>query len=73
MKALGSVARFAPWIGGDTFTLADIVAANTIPLATMVTQKLCDIDLMAELPAIGDWMARVNDRDSMKQINADRA
>ena len=50
-----------------------IVAANTIPLATMVTQKLCDIDLMAELPAIGDWMARVNDRDSMKQINADRA
>ena len=73
IKALGSVARFAPWIGGDTFTLADIVAANTIPLATMVAQKLCDIDLMAELPAIGDWMARVNDRDSMKQINADRA
>ena len=57
---------------GRYVTLADIVAANTIPLATMVTQKLCDID-SAELPAIGDWMARVNDRDSMKQINADRA
>lgn len=73
MKSLGTIASFDPWIGGDTFTLADIVAANTIPLATMVTQKLCDIDLMVELPQAAEWLARVNERDSMKQINADRA
>ena len=73
IRALGAIASFDPWIGGDTFTLADIVAANTIPLATMVAKKLCNIDLTAELPRAAEWMARINDRDSMKQINADRA
>ncbi|MAV27978.1 MAG: glutathione S-transferase [Gammaproteobacteria bacterium] len=73
IRALGAIASFDPWIGGDTFTLADIVAANTIPLATMVAKKLCNIDLTAELPGAAEWMARINDRDSMKQINADRA
>ena len=73
MQSLRQLAVFEPWIGGNTFTLADIVAANTIPLASMVLKKLCDIDLMAELPEAQDWLNLVNERDSAKQIAADRA
>ena len=72
MQSLGRLATFDPWIGGSTFTLADIVAANTIPLAATVAKTLCDIDLAAELPAASDWMARVAERDSSKRIVADK-
>jgi len=73
MQSLGKLAVFDPWIGGENFTLADIVAANTIPLANNVLSKLCDIDLMTELPdQANDWLARVNERDSAKQIAADK-
>ncbi|MDA1300512.1 MAG: glutathione S-transferase family protein [Proteobacteria bacterium] len=72
MKSLGRLASFDPWIGGSTFTLADIVAANTIPLAAMVMQTLCNMDLMAELPAVGEWMGRVAERDSSKKVAADK-
>ena len=68
----GPLPAFDPWIGGNTFTLADIVASNTIPLATMMLKKLCDIDLMAELPEAQDWLNLVNEQDSAKQIAADR-
>ncbi len=72
MQSFRHLAVFDPWIGGNTFTLADIVASNTIPLATMVLKKLCDIDLMAELPEAQDWLNLVNERDSARQIAADR-
>ena len=72
MKSLGLLASFDPWIGGGTFTLADIVAANTIPLACMVAEKLCDIDLMSELPEAKAWLERVNERDSAKRIAAEK-
>ena len=70
MQSLRHLTAFDPWIGGNTFTLADIVASNTIPLATMVLKKLCDIDLMAEIPEAQDWLNLVNERDSAKQIAA---
>ena len=38
----------------------------------MVLKKLCDIDLMAEIPEAQDWLNLVNERDSAKQIAADR-
>lgn len=72
MKSLGRLASFDPWIGGSTFNLADIVAANTIPLACMVAEKLCGIDLMSELPGVQAWLERVNDRDSAKRIAAEK-
>lgn len=72
MRSLRRLAVFNPWIGGNTFTLADIVASNTIPLATMVLKKLCDLDLMTELPEAREWLNLVNERDSAKRIAADR-
>jgi glutathione S-transferase len=72
MKSLGRLVSFDPWISGSTFNLADIVAANTIPLACMVAEKLCGIDLMSELPGAQAWLERVNDRDSAKRIAAER-
>jgi glutathione S-transferase len=73
MKSLGRLTSFDPWIGGSTFTLADIVAGNTIPLACMVAQKLCDIDLMSELPEAQAWLDRVNERESAKRIAAEKS
>ena len=72
MQSLRQLTAFDPWIGGNTFTIADIIAANTIPLSSMVLKKLCDIDLIAELPGAQDWLNLVNERDSAKRIAADR-
>jgi glutathione S-transferase len=73
MKSLGRLTSFDPWIGGSTFTLADIVAGNTIPLACMVAQTLCDIDLMSELPEAQAWLERINERESAKRIAAEKS
>ena len=68
VQSLGRIATFDPWVGGAEFTLADIVVANTVPLATMVTQKQCGIELMAELPGLAEYMARVGERPASKRV-----
>lgn len=72
VKSLGRLATFDPWIGGSQFTVADIVVANTVPLATMVAKKLCGIDLASELPGLTDYLGRVNERASAKRVAEER-
>ena len=73
LAAMVSLVKFDPWIAGSEFTLADVVTANCIPLANTITQKLCGVDLLESLDGVGDWLARVQERDSWQRIEADRA
>ena len=72
IQSLARIAQFDPWVSGSEFTAADIVVANTVPLAQMVCQKLCDIDIMSELPGLADYIGRVNAREASQKVAADK-
>lgn len=70
--AMGRIATFDGWLAGGDFGLADVVTGWCIPLASVVCQKLCDIDLTASRPELVDYMARFSERASVQRCNADR-
>jgi glutathione S-transferase len=67
------LAKFAPYIVGDTFTLADCVAFNNLPLVGMATRVVYGEDMLA---AVGvDYKAYtklVGERASAQKVVADR-
>ncbi|MGI9245417.1 MAG: glutathione S-transferase family protein [Steroidobacteraceae bacterium] len=53
-------AKFAPYVAGDEFTLADIVFLYSVDLAQGVAQKLFGIDLLAGVPGAVTLLERLN-------------
>jgi glutathione S-transferase len=67
------LAKFSPYIAGDTFTLADCVAFSNLPLVGMATRAVFGEDLL--LSAGVDYKAYtklVGELASSQKVNADR-
>lgn len=71
VAAFAKLARFEPFIGGDTFTLADCAAAVHLPLISGATKVIFGRDFLADLP-VRDYLRLVGSRPSVVQVNADR-
>lgn len=71
MSGLRGVLRCSPFVMGEELTLADFFAAFTFSLAGTVARKVYDWDLVAEVPGLGEALARINERDSARAIHAD--
>jgi glutathione S-transferase len=73
LPAFRRLARFAPYVAGDTFTLADCVAYVHLPLVSMATRAIYGEDLLV---AHGiDWkpyVKRVSERPAAQRVDADR-
>ena len=73
IPAFQRLARFAPYVAGDSFTLADASAFATLPTVAMATQAVLGEDMIA---AAGiDWKAYLKllgTRPSVQRVNADR-
>lgn len=65
--------KFAPYLAGDSFTLADIVFLHTIDYAALVAKTSFDFDLLAELPQAVELLARLKQRPHAITVEADRA
>ena len=65
-------ARFAPYVAGDTFTLADIVFLYSVDLAATVGKQLFDLDLLGDLPAAKTLLQRLGENPHVKMIAAKR-
>lgn len=67
------LAKFSPYVAGDSFTLADCSAFNNLPLVAMASKIVFGEDLLA---AAGiDWRAyikQVGERPSAQRVVADR-
>jgi glutathione S-transferase len=67
------LAKFAPYVAGDSFTQADCSAYVNLPLVAMASKAVLGEDLLA---AAGiDWKAyvkRVGERPSAQRVAADR-
>jgi glutathione S-transferase len=67
------LARFAPYVAGDSFTLADCSAWVSLPLVGLATRLALGEDLL--LAAGIDWKAyakTVGERPSAQRVTADR-
>jgi glutathione S-transferase len=65
------LAKFSPYIAGDTFTLADCAAICHLPLISSCTKIIYGEDLLAGLPA-KDYLKAMAERPSVQKVNADR-
>lgn len=67
------LAKFAPYVGGESFTLADCAAFVSLPLVASATKAVLGEDMLA---AAGiDWKAYVKligERPSAQRVAADR-
>ena len=71
IAAFGQVAQFSPYVGGDTFTMADCAAIVHLPLVSSATKIIYGKDYLADLP-VRDYLARMAERPHVQRVNADR-
>ena len=65
--------KFSPYIGGDTFTLADCVAFSNLPLVGMATRAIYGEDLLiAGGVDYKPYTKMLGERASSQKVNADR-
>jgi glutathione S-transferase len=63
---------FAPYVAGDTFTLADIVFVYSVDLGAAVAKQLFDLDMLGDFPAAGALLQRLGERPHVQAIAARR-
>mgnify|MGYP000928179913 CR=1 FL=1 len=73
IPAFKRLAKFAPYVAGDTFTLADAAAYAALPTLAQATKAVLGEDMLA---AAGiDWkgyLRLLGERPSVQRVNADR-
>lgn len=71
IAAFARLAKFSPYLAGDTFTMADCSGLVNLPLVSMATKIIYGEDMLAGLPT-RDYLARLGERASVQRVNADR-
>ncbi|MBC3777500.1 glutathione S-transferase [Pseudomonas sp. SWRI99] len=70
--ALGRHGKFAPYVAGDSLSIADLYFLYSVPLACAVGQKLFGIDLLAEMPGAKALLERLEQNAHVQKIAADK-
>lgn len=71
IAAFTKLTRFAPFIAGDTFTLADCAALVHLPLVSGATKAIYGRDYLADLP-VRAYLKQLGERPAAQQVAADR-
>lgn len=64
--------KFAPYVAGAEFTLADIVFLYSVDLAASVAKNLLGFDPLADLPAAGELLQRLAQNPNVQTIQRNR-
>ncbi len=65
--------KFAPYVAGDTFTMADVVAFNNLPLVGMATRAVYGEDMLASAGVdYKPFIKLVGERPAAVRVVADR-
>ncbi|GLH40570.1 glutathione S-transferase family protein [Pseudomonas moraviensis] len=70
--ALGRHGKFAPYVAGDSLSIADLYFLYSVPLACAVGQKLFGIDLLAEMPQAKALLERLEQNPHVQRVAADK-
>ena len=71
IAAFAGLAKFSPYVAGDTLTLADCAAVVHLPLVSGATKLIYGRDFLADLP-VRDYMKFMGERATLQHVNADR-
>jgi glutathione S-transferase len=64
--------KFAPYVAGESLSIADLYLQYSVPLACGVAHKLFGIDLLAEMPKAKALLERLEQNPNVKRIAADK-
>ncbi|POA49903.1 glutathione S-transferase [Pseudomonas sp. MPR-ANC1] len=70
--ALGRHGKFAPYVAGDSLSIADLYFLYSVPLACAVGKKLFDVDLLAEMPKAKALLEQLEQNPHVQKIAADK-
>lgn len=70
--ALKRGAKFAPYVAGDTFSIADIMFLYSADLAALVGKNLWGLDLLGDLPQARELLQRLGENPHVRAIAAKR-
>jgi len=74
LKGLARLAKFSPYIAGDTYTAADCVAWLHFFMVSATSQKIYGTDVVAaHFPDIASYMQLIETRPAAQKVAADRA
>ena len=71
IEAFAKLAKFAPFIAGPQFTLADCAAIVHLPLIASASKIIYGEDMLAGLP-VKDYIRAMGERATVRTVNADR-
>lgn len=71
IAAFSRMAKFAPYVAGTEFSMADCAAVVHFPLISMATKAIYGRDFLAELPT-REYCKMIGERPHMQKVNADR-
>ena len=64
--------RFAPYVAGEQFSIADLYFLYSIDLAGVVAQRVLGFDLLADFPAAGALFERLQQNPHVQMIAAQK-
>ena len=71
VHGFAKIAKFASYIAGPAFSLADCAAVVHLPLVSSASKLIYGEDVLAALP-VRDYVKMMGERATMKTVNADR-
>jgi glutathione S-transferase len=72
VKAFMRLAKFAPFVAGPEFTLADCAAIAHLPVVTMATKKIYGRDFFAGQPEVGAYLKEMGERPATRRAAEER-
>jgi len=74
LKGLARLAKFSPFIAGESYTAADCVAWLHFFMISLTCQKIYGVDLVAEyIPTLANYMQLIQTRPAAQKVAAERA
>lgn len=71
-STLSRRAKFAPYVMGEQFTVADLYFLYSVDLAALVAKKLFDIDVLADMPQARALLALLANNPNVQRVAAER-
>lgn len=71
VAAFARLAKFAPYVAGDTFSMADCAAVFHFPPVSAASARVLGADVLAGLP-VADYLARMHAMPNVQKVAAER-
>lgn len=72
IAGFAKLVKFAPFVAGPQFTLADCAAVVHLPIVSSASRIMYGEDLLAVVPGVRDYLKAMGERPAVRKVNEDR-